>query len=151
MRRKDKEISVKAEIESIIGESQVCRLALSDEGSPYIVPLCFGYKDHTLYFHSAKEGKKLEILKSNNKVCFEFDIGTTIVQGKTPCDWGMKYRSVVGFGEALIVDEPEAKREALQMITAQYANGTHAFSDAEIGGIVVIKVYITSMTGKKSG
>ena len=152
MRRKEKEISAKAEIESIIRQALVCRLALSDEVAPYIVPLCFGYKDDTLYFHSAREGKKLEILKRNQNVCFEFDIGAEIERaGKTPCEWGMKYRSVVGFGQAFIVKNPDAKREALKIITAQYAEGSGEISDVALKGIAVIKVEISSMTGKKSG
>ena len=56
MRRKEKEITDKTAMESIILKSSVCRLALSEENRPYIVPLCFGYEDDTLYFHSAREG-----------------------------------------------------------------------------------------------
>jgi nitroimidazol reductase NimA-like FMN-containing flavoprotein (pyridoxamine 5'-phosphate oxidase superfamily) len=59
MRRKEKEITDKAVIESIILSSSVCRLALSEDNQPYIIPLCFGYEENTLYFHSAPEGKKL--------------------------------------------------------------------------------------------
>jgi nitroimidazol reductase NimA-like FMN-containing flavoprotein (pyridoxamine 5'-phosphate oxidase superfamily) len=151
MRRKEKEITTKAEIESIIRQSLVCRLALSDEGSAYIVPLCFGYQDNTLYFHSAKEGKKIEILKRNNAVCFEFDIGAKLERkGKTACDWGMKYRSVIGFGRAVIIEDPEGKRKALEIIIAQYAAGAYDFSDTALKGTTVIKVEISSMTGKQS-
>jgi nitroimidazol reductase NimA-like FMN-containing flavoprotein (pyridoxamine 5'-phosphate oxidase superfamily) len=151
MRRKEKEITAKAEIESIIRQSLVCRLALSDEGAAYIVPLCFGYKDNALYFHSAKVGKKLDILKRNNAVCFEFDIGAKLERsGKTPCDWGLKYRSVIGFGQAVIIEDPEAKRKALEIITAQYADGAYDFSDAALKGTAAIKVEISSMTGKQS-
>ena len=82
MRRKEKEITDKTAIESIILRSSVCRLALSEDNHPYIVPLCFGYKDNTLYFHSALEGKKLDIMKNNNNVCFEFDIDYQIVEAE---------------------------------------------------------------------
>ena len=71
MRRKDREIEDRAELESIIGAAMVCRLAMSEDDRPYIVPLCFGYKDGNLYFHSAEEGKKLEILRVNSSICFE--------------------------------------------------------------------------------
>ena len=66
MRRSEKEITDKLAIEKIINASLVCRLALSDGNQPYIVPLCFGYQDRTLYFHSALEGKKIDILKKIN-------------------------------------------------------------------------------------
>jgi len=50
MRRKDREIEDRAELESIIGSATVCRLAMSEDDRPYIVPLCFGYKDGNLYY-----------------------------------------------------------------------------------------------------
>jgi hypothetical protein len=82
MRRKDKEISDIALIEDIITKARVCRLALYDNARPYIVPLCFGYKDNILYFHSAPEGKKLSLLRNNNRVCFEFDTDHELVTGE---------------------------------------------------------------------
>ena len=60
MRRKDKEITDRNAIESIIAKSRICRLAMVDDAGPYIVPLCFGFRNNTLYFHSAAEGKKLD-------------------------------------------------------------------------------------------
>ncbi len=149
MRRKKQEITHKDEIEAIIQESLVCRLGLADEGRPYIVPLCFGYQDDTLYFHSAREGKKLDILKKNNKVCFEFDINTEIQKNKDACNWGIEYKSVIGFGEASFVRDPEAKKKALDIIMGQYGEGTFEFPDETVKKTAVIKVLITSITGKQ--
>ena len=150
MRRKEKEIANKNEIEAIIYKSQVCRLGLADEGSPYIVPLCFGYRNNTLYFHSAKEGRKIEILKRNHRVCFEFDIDAQIHAGETACAWGMNYRSVIGYGTASFVDDPADKRKALDIIMGQYADGAFTYSDKTLNKTLVIIVEITGMTGKKS-
>jgi nitroimidazol reductase NimA-like FMN-containing flavoprotein (pyridoxamine 5'-phosphate oxidase superfamily) len=69
----------------------VCRLAMTDKNRPYIVTLCFGYKDDTLYFHSAGQGKKLD--KKNNSVCFEFDIDYKPIKSDKACKWGMTYKS----------------------------------------------------------
>jgi nitroimidazol reductase NimA-like FMN-containing flavoprotein (pyridoxamine 5'-phosphate oxidase superfamily) len=150
LRRKEKEITDKSEIESIIRKSLVCRLGLADDGSPYIVPLCFGYKDNSLYFHSAKEGRKIEILKRNNDVCFEFDDNLEVQAGKAACDWGMKYRSVIGYGRASFIEDPGEKRKALDIIMRQYADGDFKYSEKAFGKALVIKVEIQSMTGKKS-
>jgi hypothetical protein len=150
MRRKEKEIKDKSEIESIIGKSQVCRLGLSEDGLAYIVPLCFGYKDNSLYFHSAKEGRKIEILKRNDQVCFEFDIDAQIHSGKTACAWGMKYRSIIGYGTASFIEDPEKKRKALDIIMSQYADGEFAYPAKALKEILVIKVEISHMTGKKT-
>jgi len=151
MRRKEKEITDKTVIESIILKSSVCRLALSEDNHPYIVPLCFGYEDNTLYFHSAREGKKLDILRNNNNVCFEFDIDHQIVEAEDACGWSMKYRSVIGFGNASIIDDPELKTKALDAIIKHYAGKLLKYTKAKLKGTVIIKVEIESITGKKSG
>ena len=150
MRRKEKEIAGIGEIESIICKSQVCRLGMVDEGLPYIVPLCFGYRNNMLYFHSAKEGRKIEILKRNNQVCFEFDIDTQIHADKTACAWGMNYRSVIGYGTATLINDPVEKRKALDIIMSQYTDGEFIYPDKNLNKALVIKVEISSMTGKKS-
>jgi nitroimidazol reductase NimA-like FMN-containing flavoprotein (pyridoxamine 5'-phosphate oxidase superfamily) len=150
LRRKEKEITDKSEIESIIHKSLVCRLGLADQEEPYIVPLCFGYDNNTLYFHSAQNGKKIEVLKRNNRVCFEFDIEPEVQAGKTACAWGMRYRSVIGYGKASFIDDPEEKRKAICMIMGQYTEGNFDFSEKAFQETLVIKVDIQSMTGKKS-
>ena len=151
MRRKEKEITDKTSMELIILKSSVCRLALSDEDRPYIVPLCFGYENDTLYFHSAREGRKLDILRKNNKVCFEFDVDHEIVEADDACGWGMKYQSVIGFGKGSIIDDIESKRKALNVIMQNYSRNSYEYPDKTIKKIVIIKVEIEHMTGKKSG
>ena len=151
MRRKEKEITEKAAIEAIIKKSLVCRLALSDNNSPYIVPLCFGYKDKVLYFHGSQKGKKIDIIKKNQKVCFEFDTNTEIVKAEDACRWSMRYRSVIGFGKAVLLEDLDEKRKALNIIMSQYSDGTFQFDDAILKKTGVIKVEIESMTGKQSG
>ena len=151
MRRKDQEIKDIAAIEDIIGKAQVCRLALSDNGQPYIVPLCFGYKNITLYFHTALEGKKLDILRENNNVCFEIDIDQELVKGKKACNCTMKYRSVIGFGKAELIEDIELKRKSINIIMQNYYEGFFTYPDESIKNTVVIKVEIESMTGKKLG
>jgi nitroimidazol reductase NimA-like FMN-containing flavoprotein (pyridoxamine 5'-phosphate oxidase superfamily) len=150
MRRKEKEITEKSEIESIMHKSLVCRLGLADNGTPYIVPLCFGYKDNCLYFHSAREGRKIDLLRRNNAVCFEFDSDLEIQAAKAACDWGMKYRSVIGYGRASFIDDRDAKRKALDVIMTQYSDGVFEYSEKAFEKMLVIKVEIESMTGKKS-
>ena len=87
MRRSARGIKDRKEIESIIQSAQVCRIGLSEDNVPYVVPMNFGYKDNCLYFHCAKAGKKIDVIRQNNKVCFEMDIDQTIVNQKvTPAD-----------------------------------------------------------------
>lgn len=150
MRRNDKEITDKKAIEDIILRSEVCKLAMCEENMPYIVPLCFGFKDNALYFHSAPKGKKNEILKKNPNVCFEFEIFTQVIKSAKACKWGMKYRSVIGFGKAGFIADDDLKRQAFDIIMNQYADGSFIYEEALLKSTVIIKVEIHSMTGKQS-
>ena len=110
MRQKDKEVADITEIENIICKASVCRLGLCENEHPYIVPLCFGYKNNALYFHSAPDGRKLDMLKKNNNVCFEIDIDNDLVKAEKACDCVMKYISVIGFVKVELIDDAGAIR-----------------------------------------
>jgi len=151
MRRKDKEISDVSEIEAIISQTNVCRLSMVDGNKPYTVPLCFGYQDNTLYFHGFLKGRKIDILQENPNVCFEFDIVIESIQSENACDWSMKYKSVVGFGKAVILENTDEKHKALGVITTQYSGKQLEFPEKRLNAMAIIKVEIESMTGKQSG
>jgi uncharacterized protein len=151
MRRQEKEIATQEEIDEVIRRAPVCRLALSDNDTPYVVPVCFGYEGGALYFHSAPEGRKLDILMQNGRVCFEMDIDTRIVVSDSPCNWSLRYRSVIGFGEAAIVADPEEKRRGLDAIMRHYSGPVGQYNQDKFEKTIVIKVTVSSVTGKKSG
>lgn len=154
MRRANREIQSIEEIEQILLESKVCRLAMVDDGKPYIVPLNYGYKDHILYFHCAREGRKVDILKKNNVVCFEVDTDLVVVGGESACDYTAKYRSVIGMGKAYFVEDQEEMKSGLDILMQQYVkNGpiTFEYSQSNMMHIFLMKVMIDEMTGKKSG
>ena len=151
MRRKEKEITEKSAIEAVILQSIVCRLGLSDSNIPYIVPLCFGYQDGAIYVHGSLEGKKTDIIQRNPNVCFEFDINSEIEKAENACDWGMKYKSVIGFGKASFVKDVDEKRKAISIIMTQYVDQPIYFPEVSLNGTTVIRVEIESMTGKQSG
>jgi len=151
MRRSEKEIVDRSAIDSIIHRAHICRLAMSSNDHPYIVPLCFGYQGNTLYFHCAREGTKLDILKNNNEVCFEFDIDHQMVESEKACGWGMKYRSVIGFGKAFLVDDPAVKRKAFDTIMQRYSDHPLEYTKKALGHSIIIKVDIERITGKQSG
>lgn len=151
MRRKEKEIKDFKSIEKIILKAKVCRLGLSLNNTPYIVPLSFGYKDKTIYLHCAKQGKKVDILKQNNNVCFEFDIGYALEVSEKACDWGIKFQSVIGLGTASFIENIEAKREGLDIIMQNYTDKTFEFPEKNVNGAMVIKIDIEEISGKQSG
>jgi len=151
MRKKEKEITEISEIEAVIQQATVCRIGMSDNNIPYIVPMCFGYQEYAIYVHGSLKGKKTDILQKNQNVCFEFDINTEVVEGEKACKWSMKYKSVIGFGKAIFLNELDDKRNALNIIMNQYSDSPFDFLEKAINGTSVIKIEIESMTGKQSG
>ena len=150
MGRKDKEIKDKSAIESIIKRAPVCRIGLCENNVPYVVPLVFGYKDNCLYFHSAPQGRKIDIIKHNNNVGFEVDIDCELVKSETACDWNMKYSSVIGFGKAFLIEDFEEKRRALSIIMEHYSTKSYEYPTNRISKVAIIKVEIENITGKRS-
>jgi nitroimidazol reductase NimA-like FMN-containing flavoprotein (pyridoxamine 5'-phosphate oxidase superfamily) len=151
MRRKDKEITLRSEMDAVIKKARVCRLAMVDGDRAYIVPLSFGYDGKAFYFHSARKGKKLDLLRKNRRVCFELDTDVSVSSGDVPCKWGMAYRSIIGNGEAEFISEPDARREALDIIMAHYSDESSSeYTDNEINRVSVFKVNVLEISGKRS-
>ncbi len=151
MRRKDKEIKEKSQVEQVIQAARVCHLALADNGQPYVVPLNFGYRDGVVYFHSAREGRKIDMLKANPRVCLAFSSPGDLVQGDTACKWGQLFESVIAFGKARLVEDEDERRAGLDAIMAQYGGPEGEYPESKLKITAVIAVTINEMTGKRSG
>lgn len=151
MRRKDKQIMDTDKISRVIKQCQVCRLGLSQNDLPYIVPVSFGFDGHTLYFHTALEGKKTDILAANKNVCFEFETGVQVIENeKTPCNWSFAFQSVIGFGKAEELSSAEDKIKGLTHIVAHYSEKEWGLDKIPLTNIRVWAIHIESMTGKQS-
>jgi uncharacterized protein len=148
MRRKDKEMSDPEAIASVIRRSTVCRLGMTDGAQPYVIPMSFGYRDGAVYFHSAPEGRKIDILRKNPRVCIEFDVDCRLKTGDSACKWGFYFQSAIAFGVAAIIEDATEKRAALDIIIGQYSGETFTYPESAIDKIVVIKVTVTELTGK---
>ena len=151
MRKKDKEITDIKEIEKIIKKAIRCRIGLVDNDEPYVVPVCFGYERSALYFHGALEGRKVELIKKNNRICFEIDTDVEVVKSEKPCGWTMKYRSVIGVGRAYILESDQEKSHGLRLIMRQYTGGDFSFPKSTLDRTSVVKVDIRRISGKQSG
>lgn len=152
MRKKQYEITDPAVIENILSGSEVCRIAMIDGDRPYIVPLNYGYKNNAIYFHTSREGKKIDLLRANNKVCFEIELYSEIVKNEIPCDWGSKYRSLIGYGTVEFITDSDGKKEALDIVMAHYGKkGKNAYKDTSLEKVLILKLKIEEISGKQLG
>lgn len=150
MRKAEREIKDIEELESVIERSEVCRLGMVDDGEPYIVPLNFGYRDGRLYFHCAREGRKLDILRMNPRVCFEMESSVRLSPGERPCQWSTSYESVIGWGTAHIIMDEEEVRKGLAVLMHHYIDGPLDLDPHSLSLTAVIRVDVEKMTGKRS-
>jgi nitroimidazol reductase NimA-like FMN-containing flavoprotein (pyridoxamine 5'-phosphate oxidase superfamily) len=150
MRRSDKQLTDIAEIEAVIRSSEICHLAMVDDGKPYVVPMNFGYENGALYFHSAPEGRKIDALEKNPDVCFSIIGRNDLVTGEKACSWTAKYTSVTGTGKGEVLRDTEEKEKGMSILMSQYSDREFDFSEVDLTGVVVIKIAINEMTGKSS-
>ena len=151
MRREERAIKSPVEIERIIHEAEVLRVAFSRNDRPYLVPMCFGYAEDVFYCHSAPEGTKIDMLRANPNVCFECEAESEVVPGDPACRWAMKYRSVIGFGRATLVDDDDEKMRALQTIMEHYSGERPDIPQEGLRRTAIIRIDVESMTGKAAG
>lgn len=140
----------KAEVEKVLNGMDYGFLGLSDQGKPYVVPFSYAYQDNKIYLHTGLKGLKLDYIQNNPQVCFTVAEQQQLVTGRQACDYGVRYRSVIVRGQAALLQEYDAKLQALQILSARYARpGTAPDVDPRKLAITnVIVIEIEEMTGK---
>ena len=155
MRRQDREITDINEKINIIKKCKMCRIGLSEHNMPYIIPLNYGYSFEnnilTLFFHSALEGKKFDILKNNDNACFEIDCDTKLIEAEKACNYGYAFRSIIGFGKIMIVEDAEQKINGLNQIMKHQTEKetVYNFTHTELKNVCVYKMVVEEFTGKQ--
>jgi hypothetical protein len=149
MRRHEREVTDAAELQDILASAPVGHLALADDGQPYVVPICFGHEPGRIYFHCAKEGRKLDIIRRNPRACFQVDVDFRLEPNPDrPCAAGMDYRSLMAFGTVHIVENTTEKVHGLDLVTRHYFEGGGPYPDEVLGRTTVLRMDVERMTGK---
>jgi hypothetical protein len=151
MRRKDREIADRAQIDEILNASRVMHLALADQNVPFLVPLFYAYDGSSIYFHSANVGTKIEILQRNPKVCFEVSVDQGVIPADAACDFEARHRTVIGFGEASFVEDHAEKVRILDLIVGRFTDKRFTYPEANLLCTKVVRIGIASIRGKKHG
>ena len=146
MRRHDREITDSREILSIVNECKVICLAMLDEqGLPYIIPLNFGYRFadgvFTFYCHSAREGRKLELLRRDPRVSFEMDCRGELQSADHACGY------VIGSGTAELIEGAE-KLDALSALMRHMAGREDTFTEEQARGVAVLAIRVKLLSAK---
>ncbi len=154
MRRKDREITDNTKIDEFIQKCHCIRLGFVDNNKAYIVPLNFGFTHldgkRVFYFHGAKEGRKIDLMKSNANVSFEMDTGYSLTEGPSACDYACTFQSVMGEGTVTFIDDYAKKRLALnEIMKKETGKEEWTYPDAMLAQTCVYTVEVESISCKE--
>lgn len=152
MRRKDREVTGLEEARRIVSACAVMRLAMADGARPYVVPMNFGAVWSgdvlTLYAHCAPAGRKLDILARNARVCVEMDCDGALLPGRTACEYGYRYSSLIGEGVAEIVRDEQEACEALSALMRHQTGREFAIAPQQARSVRVLRIRLQTWTAK---
>ena len=152
MRRDEKKIINRCDIDEIINKSDICRIAFAVDNIPYIVPVSFGYDGKSIFVHTAKTGRKIEFIEKNNLVCFEFDVDVKTIEDETiPCKWTSSYKSVIGYGKMIELMDFVEQENAINQIMMNYSGKKWEFNKHMLKSVKLWKIEIDDISGKQSG
>lgn len=154
MRRQDRAVTELSEIKNILDRCKTASVAMIDKDIPYVLPLSYGYElqddgSLVLYFHGAKEGRKIDVLKQNNQVCFTIFSEGEPLHAEVPCDSGYYYASIIGNGVAEFIEDSAEKRFALAKMFERQTGRQVQFTEGQASSVCVFKIVSKDYTGKQ--
>ncbi len=141
-------------IEETIAKTKICFLGMvQPDGAPYVIPMCFGFRDNTFYFHSGNTGSKLDILARNPHVCISLNNGESLIfqHPDVACSYSMVSHSIVAHGEAVFVEDFDEKREALNIIMQHYTGRSFKYGVPAVNNVSIWKVKAEKICCKSFG
>ena len=152
MTKRARQVTDPAGIRHILDTGKVLHLGLSVNDEPYVVPMNYGYTLEegklVIYLHSAVRGKKLDMVQANPKVFFSIDCDRMPFEGRVPCQYGMVYSSIMGRGTATLVEDPEAKMEAMSIFMKSQTGKDFTFNERLVSIVTVIRIDVAEYTAK---
>ena len=152
MTKRERQITDEHQIRAILDTAKVLHLGLAVDNEPYVVPMNYGCTwengKMVLYLHSALQGKKLDMIRTNPRVFFEMDCDLTPFEGEKPCQYGLAYSSVMGRGTAQIVEDVEEKKKAMAILMKTQTGKDFTFEDRLVSIVAVIRIDVSEYTAK---
>lgn len=114
MKKEDREIKDRKILNEVLKRGKYTTISLCRGNEPYLITLSYGFdqENNALYFHTAKEGLKLEFIKENSQAC-----GTVVEdKGYKFNECSHAYRSVVFWGSIIIIENIDEKKHAFEVL-----------------------------------
>jgi len=150
--RKDVTDDPKA-VADVLNRAPYVSLALADADGLYAVPVNFAFAGGVLYLHSARKGRKIEALRraaeAGTRVAFCAATDLEMKTGEKACQWGYKFRSVLGSGAVRILDDLKEAQAGLGVIMRKYAGSDDfPYDDKTLSATVVVAIQVERATAR---
>lgn len=151
MRRDEREITDPAQIDAILREGRVMYIALASNDMPFLLPVFYVWDGSALWFHSARSGSKIDMMKRNANICFAVSHYGGIIEDPLACNCEARHRTVIGLGKTRFVTDETEKVTMLHRLMARFSDTTFTFPAANLTATQVIRIDIDSLKGKQHG
>jgi len=151
--KRELEITDPQKIQRILEDAKVLHLGMVDGDEPYVVPMNYGYTLENgglrLYMHGATKGRKLDVLRTNNKVFFCMETDVIPFDGDVACQYGTAYTSLMGSGTARLLDDPAEKMAAMSVLMKTQTGKDFSFNEGLVSIVSVIEINVSHYTAKQ--
>lgn len=153
MTRRERQITDREQILDILDRCLVVHIGLVDGDEPYVVPMNYGYTMEengtlALYLHGATQGRKLDLMRKNSNVFIEMECDVEPFQGDVACKYGTSYKSLMGRGRAVILEDPQEKMRALSLFMKTQTGEDFTFNERLVSVVSLIRIDVTEYTAK---
>ena len=139
-------------IDAILDEAPFCTVAFIDDGHPYVIPTIHVRVGDTLVLHGSPASRMLRTLKTGAEASVAVTILDGLVLARSVFNHSMNYRSVVLFGKAAEITDPDEKLEAMRVFTDKILPGrwgeARTPSEKEIKGTLMLGIPIELASAK---
>jgi nitroimidazol reductase NimA-like FMN-containing flavoprotein (pyridoxamine 5'-phosphate oxidase superfamily) len=139
-------------IYEILDEGLICQVGFVANGQPFVIPTAYGRVDERLYIHGSPASRMLRTLKEGVEVCVTVTLLDGLVLARSAFHHSMNYRSVIVFGQAMLVDDANEKLEALKAFTEHVMRDRWAEvrppNRQELAGTLVLALPLTEASAK---
>jgi nitroimidazol reductase NimA-like FMN-containing flavoprotein (pyridoxamine 5'-phosphate oxidase superfamily) len=147
-------ITNRKEIDEIIHQCDICFIGIIErDGTPYVIPMNFGYTGEDLILHSGPEGKHLNLLALDNRITVTFCSERKLVNQHpdVACSYSMFSKSVMCKGMVSFIEELPEKEAAMNVTMKNYTDRPFKYSKPALTNVKVWRVTIEEITAKAFG
>ncbi|MGL4290695.1 MAG: pyridoxamine 5'-phosphate oxidase family protein [Phreatobacter sp.] len=151
-RRHDRGFYDHATVHALLDAAALCHVSYVVDGQPYCTPTLFWREGSRLYWHGSSASRMLRNQSEGEPACLTVTHLDSLVLARCGFNHSADYRSVMAFGRARLVEDPDEKQRALVMMVDRFFPGRTAglrqSSKQEIKATAVVVMDIERASAK---